>query len=106
MYYRVEIQREDGRRRAAPLVVYGQLNSYTRAIGTRSLVMLQLTDTGSVHNIPTLYNPTVTKMDHEGMQLSGMERTASDAWVMQSWWCAYSTPEVAMEAQGRPTVQR
>lgn len=100
MHYRVEIQREHGRKRQAPLVVYGQLKSYTRAFGERSVVMLQLLDTGSVHDIPKLYSPTVTRMDHEGILLSGLESTADGAWVAQSWWCAYSTAEAAALSHG------
>lgn len=104
MHYRVEIQRQAGRKLAQPLVVFGQLVSYTRAFGDRSVVMLQLTDTGSVQDIPTLYSPTVARVTHEGLLLTGMERTADDAWVAQTWWCAYSTAEAARAAsQHQPT---
>lgn len=106
MHYRVEIQREGGRTRPEPLIIYGQINSYTRAFGQRSVVMLQLTDTGSVHNIPTLYNPTVTKATHEGLQFSGLELTRDDAWVAQSWWCVFTTAEEAMAAQGLSKPRR
>lgn len=107
MHYRVEIQREGGRRRAEPLVIHGQIVSYVRAFGQRSVVMLQLTDTGSVQNIPTLYNPTVTRVTHEGLQFSGMELLAGDdAWVAQSWWCAYSTPEATAAANGSNRPRR
>lgn len=100
MHYRIEIQRQAGRKLAEPIVVYGQLTSYVRAFGQRSVVMLQLTDTGSVHNLPTLYNPVLTKAAHEGLQFSGMERTGDDAWVSQSWWCAFTTAEAAIAARG------
>lgn len=106
MHYRVEIQREGGRTRPEPLIIYGQINSYTRAFGQRSVVMLQLTDTGSVHNIPTLYNPTVTKATYEGFQFSGLELTRDDAWVAQSWWCVFTTSEEAMAAQGSTKPRR
>lgn len=106
MHFRVEIQREGGRRRSEPLVIYGQIESYVRAFGQRSVVMLQLTDTGSVRDIPTLYSPTVTRFTHEGLLLSGMELSDSDAWVAQSWWCAYSTPEAAVEANGSTRPRR
>lgn len=84
MHYRVEIQRQVGRKLAQPRVVYGQLVSYVRAFGDRSVVMLQLTDTGSVQDIPTLYSPAVARVTHEGLLLTGMERTADDAWVSQT----------------------
>lgn len=100
MHYRVEIQRQAGRKLAEPIVVHGQLSSYVRAFGQRSVVMLQLTDTGSVHNHPSLYNPMLTKATHEGLQFSGMERTGDGAWVAQSWWCAFSTAEAATAAHG------
>lgn len=77
-----------------------------RAFGQRSVVMLQLTDTGSVRDIPTLYSPTVTRFTHEGLLLSGMELADGDAWVAQSWWCAYSTPEAAVEANGSTRPRR
>lgn len=106
MYYRVEIQRQAGRKLAEPVVVFGQLNTHMRSFGQRTVVMLQLNDSGSVHNIPTLYNPVLTMATHQGMALSGMEQTADNAWVAQSWWCAFSTPEAAVEAQGSGRPRR
>lgn len=106
MHYRVEIQREGGRPRPEPLVMYGMINSYVRAFGQRSTVMLQLTDTGSVRDIPTLYSPTVTKATHEGLQFSGMEATADGAWVAQSWWCVFTTAEEAVAARGSNRPRR
>ena len=100
MHYRVEIQRQAGRKLAEPIVVHGQLVSYTRAFGQRTVVMLQLTDTGSVRNLPSLYNPTLTKATHEGLQFSGMEHTADNAWVAQSWWCKFSTAAATVAASG------
>jgi hypothetical protein len=106
MHYRVEIQRDGGRKLGQPVVLFGQLVTYTRAFGERSAVMLQLTDTGSVHNIPTLYNPVLARSTHEGLLFTGMERTADDAWVSQSWWCAYSSVEAARAASAGETRPR
>ena len=106
MHYRVEIQRQGGRKLAEPEVVFGQLVTYTRAFGERSVVMLQLTDTGSTHKIPTLYSPTLARAAHEGLLFTGMERTADDAWVSQTWWCAYSSVEEWRAAGGESRPQR
>ena len=106
MYYPVEIQRQAGHKLAEPVVEHGQLNTHMRAFGQRTVVMLQLTDTGSVHSLPTLYNPVLIKATHEGMAFSGMEQTADNAWVAQSWWCAYSTPEAAVAASGSDRPRR
>lgn len=106
MHYRIEIQREHGRKRAQPRVVFGQFVSYMRSFGGRSVVMLQLTDTGSVQDIPTLYNLVLFRATHEGLLLTGMERTPDDAWVSQTWWCAYSTAQANTEANGSDRPRR
>jgi hypothetical protein len=101
MHYRVEIQREHGRKRRAPLVVYGQLNTYRRAFGARSMVFLQLSIPNEQQRFPALYEPVLIEARHEGMRFSGMELTEDGAWVSQTWWCTYSTVEEALASNRR-----
>lgn len=93
MLYRVEIQRANGRRLATPVVVFGQLQTYARSFGNTSRTFLQITDQAQWQRQPHLYSPVLAAARHEGLLFTGLELTDDDAWVSQSWWCAYTTPE-------------
>jgi hypothetical protein len=98
MHYRVEIQREHGRKRPKPLILFGQLNTYRRAFGASSKIFLQLSATGDSQRLPALFDPVLITAKHEGMKFSGLELTEDGAWVSQTWWCTYSTVEEATAA--------
>ena len=100
MFYRIEIQRENGRKRPVPMVLYGQLVSYVRGFGNRSMVFLKVADAASMVNSPHLYNPCVTKANDSGLQFSGMELTQEGAWVAQTWKCSFTSSDAVREAVG------
>lgn len=106
MFYRIEIQRENGRKRVQPLVLHGQFTTYVRAFGTRSMVFMKIDNAVSMVHSPHLYNPTLTKAAHEGLLFSGLELTPDGGWVSQSWWCAYTTVEAVREAVGTGEQRR
>ena len=104
MHYRVEIQREHGRRRPTPLVLYGQITTYRRAFGLSSKIFLQLSRMDDNKRLPALYDPVVIEARHEGLRFAGLELTDDGAWVSQTWWCTYSSVEAATAANRGPAL--
>lgn len=82
------------------MVLHGQLVSYVRAFGPRSMVFLKIADAASLVNSPHLYSPSVTRATDSGLMFSGLELTQDGAWVAQSWNCTFTTPDAVREAVG------
>lgn len=106
MYFRVEIQREHGRKLATPVVVFGQLQTYVRAFGSTSRTFLQISDAAQWQRQPHLYTPVLAAARHNGLLFTGMELTDDDAWVSQTWWCAYTTVEQMTDEIGSARPKR
>lgn len=100
MYFKVEIQRDNGRKLAGDdrRVLHGQLVTGVRQFGIRTYVFLQVNHPRWTPGRPHLFNPVLVEATHEGLRFSGLDLTEDGGWVAQTWWCMFMASD-AMDAE-------